>query len=175
MLSLHDNRDIQQSAIDLDSTTGLLTISRARPVNLTELFDYAHVTFHAEPDSDVRPRARAPMRNDVQAAEFNDSLSGSAGYELHMGVNYNQDTGRAENLRVPLTTDFGEAYCENCYAFVTVGIEYMLVWQGDNAVDLPSLFSSVCSLSIRSDFHRFSSRRTSTSATSGFRSSITSG
>jgi len=96
-------------------------------VNLTELFDYAHVQFHAQPDADAMPRARVPMQRDMHAAEWDDSLSGSDGYELHMGVNYNQATGRAEEMRVPLTTSFGEAYCENCFVSVTVGIEYALV------------------------------------------------
>lgn len=96
-------------------------------MNLTELFDYAHVQFHAQPDADFMPRARVPMRNDLRAADMDDAFSGSGSYELHMGVNYNQDTGRAEEMRVPLTTDFGEAYCENCFVSVTVGIEYALV------------------------------------------------
>lgn len=121
------DRDIQESAIELDEETGILTISRTRPVNLTELFDYAHVRFHAEPDKPSKQRAYVPIRTTAQKPGMDDSYNGTGGFEFHMGVNYNPDTGRAEEMRVPLTTSFGEAYCENCFATVTMGIEYHLV------------------------------------------------
>lgn len=107
---------------------GLIVISRTRPMNITELFEYAHASFRAAPDSDDAPISNKQHFSGVHAADWDDAMSGSSTAQLlNVAFNYDEATGRAIQQRVPLTTAFAEAYCENCFASVNVGVKYSLV------------------------------------------------
>lgn len=126
-------RDMRLSSVATNRRKGHLIITDSRPVNFTELFDYAHVHLRAEPDSPDSPRrpvslkSRTQQDRNVEASWDDDAYADSAEISLSVGSNYDSDTGRAADMRIPIESAVGEVYCENCYARANFGVEYALV------------------------------------------------
>lgn len=127
-------RDVRLSTVTADQQRGELIIADSRPVNLTELFEYAHVHFRAEPDQPHSPKRAIPLRRGAAGADQNnvatsddDDFTDSKSTSMNVEANYDFATGRATDISIPISSTLGEAYCENCYAYATFGVEYTLV------------------------------------------------
>jgi len=124
-------RDVRLSTFTTDQQRGQLIIADSRPVNLTELFEYAHVHFRAEPDQPHSPKRSIPLRrgadDNIAATSEDDDFTDSQVTSMSVESNYDDATGRAKDMSIPISSALGEAYCENCYAYANLGVEYTLV------------------------------------------------